>query len=317
MQRASQATDGELLAAVVAGDGEAFAAFYRRHLPAVVAFLLRETRDREATADLTAEVFAAVFLVARRFRARGAGSVRPWVLGIARNKLLESRRRGRIEDRARFLLARGGGAPDRPPAVGHGDVSLVLTASPAHPTAPVLDRTIQILRERLRSVFPDAEVTRTGGQIVVDVRNAPAGARSEVVPSGAPNAKVYVLRGPPALSGTDLTNPGSSSDPNTGIPDVTFDFTAAGRRAFKQLTAQVARRGARDSSAGEMLNQHFAIALDGQLLTVPFIDFKQYPDGINGDHGADIAGNLTSRSARDLAILLRFGPLPADFRAAG
>jgi RNA polymerase sigma-70 factor (ECF subfamily) len=105
MTRASEATDGELLAAVVAGDGQAFASFYRRHLPVVVAFLLRETGDREATADLSAEVFAAVFLVARRFRARGAGSARPWVLGIARNKLKESRRRGRIEDRARRRLA--------------------------------------------------------------------------------------------------------------------------------------------------------------------------------------------------------------------
>lgn len=94
-----------MLAAVVGGDGAAFATFYRRHLPAVVALLLRETRDREVTADLTAEVFAAVFLVARRFRARGAGSARPWVLGIARNKLLESRRRGRVEDRARRRLA--------------------------------------------------------------------------------------------------------------------------------------------------------------------------------------------------------------------
>jgi RNA polymerase sigma factor (sigma-70 family) len=105
MARASRATDGELLTAVVAGDGQAFASFYRRHLPVVVAYLLRETGDREATADVTAEVFAAVFLVARRFRARGAGSARPWVLGIARNKLRESRRRGRIEDRARRRLA--------------------------------------------------------------------------------------------------------------------------------------------------------------------------------------------------------------------
>jgi RNA polymerase sigma factor (sigma-70 family) len=104
MTRASQRSDGELLAAVVAGDGQAFASFYRRHLPVVVAFLLRETRDREATADLTAEVFAAVFLVARRFRARGEDSARPWVLGIARNKLRESRRRGRVEDRARRRL---------------------------------------------------------------------------------------------------------------------------------------------------------------------------------------------------------------------
>ena len=105
MPTEEQRTDGELLAAVVAGDGQAFSNFYRRHLPTVVAFLLRETADREATADLTAEVFAATFLFARRFRARGAGSARPWVLGIARNKLLESRRRGRVEDKARRRLA--------------------------------------------------------------------------------------------------------------------------------------------------------------------------------------------------------------------
>jgi RNA polymerase sigma factor (sigma-70 family) len=98
-------TDGELLAAAAAGDGAAFALFYRRHLPGVVGYLVRETGDREASADLAAEVFAAVFLVARRFRARGAGSAVPWVRGIAQNKLRESRRRGRVEDRARRRLA--------------------------------------------------------------------------------------------------------------------------------------------------------------------------------------------------------------------
>jgi RNA polymerase sigma factor (sigma-70 family) len=97
-------TDGELLAAAAAGDGGAFAVFYRRHLPAVVGFLLRETGDREASADLAAEVFAAVFLVARRYRPRGAGSAWPWVRGIAQNKLRESCRRGRVEDRARRRL---------------------------------------------------------------------------------------------------------------------------------------------------------------------------------------------------------------------
>jgi SecD/SecF fusion protein len=98
---------------------------------------------------------------------------------------------------------------------------------------------------------------------------------------------------------------------------VTFDFTVSGRRAFKALTAKVAHRGALISSLGQALNQHFAIALDERLLTVPFIDFKQYPDGINAGKGADIAGSLTPTSAKDLAILLRFGPLPAGFRAAG
>ncbi|HET6866495.1 MAG TPA: hypothetical protein VFH80_11315 [Solirubrobacteraceae bacterium] len=53
------------------------------------------------------------------------------------------------------------------------------------------------------------------------------------------------------------------------------------------------------------------------LSEVPFVDFKQYPDGINGDNGADVTGEETPQSARDLAVLLRVGPLPADFRAAG
>ena len=100
-----QRTDGELLAAVAARDGSAFSVFYRRHLPGVLGFLLGETGDREVAADLAAEVFAAVFLVAGRFRSREAGSAVPWVRGIAQNKLRESRRRGRVEDGARRRLA--------------------------------------------------------------------------------------------------------------------------------------------------------------------------------------------------------------------
>lgn len=100
-----QASDGDLLRSTRGGDGAAFATFYRRHLPRVVAFLLRETGDREASADLAAEVFAAVLVSARRYRPRDGGSAWPWVRGIALNKLRESRRRGRVEDRARRRLA--------------------------------------------------------------------------------------------------------------------------------------------------------------------------------------------------------------------
>jgi RNA polymerase sigma factor (sigma-70 family) len=101
----TQRSDGDLLSATVVGDGGAFAVFYHRHLSAVVGYLVRETRDRELAADLSAEVFAAVLISAGRFRARGDGSAAPWVRGIAQNKLLESQRRGRVEDRARRRLA--------------------------------------------------------------------------------------------------------------------------------------------------------------------------------------------------------------------
>ena len=98
-----QWSDSELLSAIAARDGAAFAMFYRRHLPAVLAFLLRETRDREAAADLASEVFAAVLLSASRYVEPGE-SATPWVIGIARNKLLMSFRRGRVEARARHRL---------------------------------------------------------------------------------------------------------------------------------------------------------------------------------------------------------------------
>jgi RNA polymerase sigma factor (sigma-70 family) len=69
----------------------------------VLAFLLRETRNRELAADLTAEVFAAVLVAAPRYRVEHPSAV-PWVLGIARNTLGASRRRGRVEDRVRTRL---------------------------------------------------------------------------------------------------------------------------------------------------------------------------------------------------------------------
>jgi RNA polymerase sigma factor (sigma-70 family) len=96
-------SDRELLSAIGARDGAAFSVFYRRHVAPVLAFLLRETGDPEAAGDLAAEVFAAVLLAAHRYRAEGA-SATPWVIGIARNKLLMSRRRGRVEARARRQL---------------------------------------------------------------------------------------------------------------------------------------------------------------------------------------------------------------------
>ncbi len=96
-------SDGALLRAIAQRDGAAFAVFYRRHVPAVLAFLMRETHDPETAADLAAEVFAAVLLAAGRYGEQSE-SATPWVVGIARNKLLMSFRRGRVEAKARRRL---------------------------------------------------------------------------------------------------------------------------------------------------------------------------------------------------------------------
>lgn len=95
--------DAELLAATARGDAEAFATFYRRHLSAVVAVCRAGTGSADATADLTAEVFAAALSAAGRYRPE-QDSALAWLRGIARNKLLDSRRRGRVEDATRRKL---------------------------------------------------------------------------------------------------------------------------------------------------------------------------------------------------------------------
>jgi RNA polymerase sigma-70 factor, ECF subfamily len=97
------AGDDELLAAIAARNPTAFTTFYRRHLPVTLAYLMGQTRDPELAADLAAEVFAAVLLGAARYQPQGP-SATPWVIGIARNKLLMSLRRGRIEAQARRRL---------------------------------------------------------------------------------------------------------------------------------------------------------------------------------------------------------------------
>lgn len=95
--------DAALLAGIARRNGAAFSIFYRRHLPAVLAYLMRETLDREQSADLAAEVFASVLLVAGSYVVEGRSAL-PWVIGIARNKLLMSWRHGRVEQRARVRL---------------------------------------------------------------------------------------------------------------------------------------------------------------------------------------------------------------------
>ncbi len=93
------ATDEELLAATP-GRPDAYAAFYRRHLGAVLALLLHRTRGRETTADLAAEVFAGALEGARDAEAPARG----WLFGIAHGALEESGRRGRVQDAARLRL---------------------------------------------------------------------------------------------------------------------------------------------------------------------------------------------------------------------
>ena len=94
-------SDEELLRS---DDPEAFGLFYDRHVRTLLGFFARRTGDPEAAADLTAETFASAIVARRRYVAGEAPAV-AWLFTIARRRLADYQRRGRVEDRARRSLA--------------------------------------------------------------------------------------------------------------------------------------------------------------------------------------------------------------------
>ncbi|WUH93803.1 RNA polymerase sigma factor [Streptomyces sp. NBC_00433] len=73
-------------------DPEAFEAFYREHVEAVLRYATRRTRDPHAAADLVAEVFLAAISAAAGYREE-LGSQIAWLHGIARKVAAAENRR--------------------------------------------------------------------------------------------------------------------------------------------------------------------------------------------------------------------------------
>src|SRR5215212_6498760 len=129
-----------------------------------------------------------------------------------------------------------------------------------------------------------------------------------------PPDRWWVIQDRPALSGTDIKNPEQNFDQQGGgQPIVTFDFTSKGRKAFQDITRTIAQRGSDNALPGAnpvASSQHFAIALDDELVSAPYINYQEDPDGIDGSTGAQISGGFTIQTAQDLAKILQIGALP-------
>jgi SecD/SecF fusion protein len=126
----------------------------------------------------------------------------------------------------------------------------------------------------------------------------------------------YVLNDHPVLTGSGITHPQQSFNEGSGgngEPNVTFGFTSSGKGIFERVTKEIAKRGQEAQLPGvpkEAALQHFAVALDGQLITVPSIDYTQYPEGIDASNGSQISGGFTITTAQELANELQSGALP-------
>jgi RNA polymerase sigma-70 factor (ECF subfamily) len=95
-------SDPELLAATPR-EPDAFGIFYRRHVEAVLGYLMVRTGRPDVSADLCAEVFARALERGASFDPR-RGPARAWLFVLAHSALVDSIRRGQVEDRARRRL---------------------------------------------------------------------------------------------------------------------------------------------------------------------------------------------------------------------
>ena len=106
--------------------------------------------------------------------------------------------------------------------------------------------------------------------------------------SASPNSW-YVLNDDPVLTGVGHHEPAGELRKRIGHgADVTFGFTSHGKSVFQRVTKEIAQRGQEAQLPGvtkEEALQHFAIVLDGQLITAPSIDFTKYPEGIDASQG--------------------------------
>jgi SecD/SecF fusion protein len=126
-------------------------------------------------------------------------------------------------------------------------------------------------------------------------------------------------RGIPEMTGEDLKLSGTRQDfdTTTNQPIVTMQFTDKGEDTFARITAEEARRGKIFTNlygGGEDVFQHFAIVLDREIQSTPYIDFRQNPNGIAGGNGAQITGIGSIKEAKDLALVLQTGALPVEFK---
>ncbi len=151
------------------------------------------------------------------------------------------------------------------------------------------------------------------GTVLVQAR--PVETSAGKITQQSPNS-YYVLNDDPVLNGSSITNPQQGFDEGaggTGAPNVNFGFTSKGKPIFERVTKEIAHRGQEAQLPGvpkEAALQHFAIALDGQLITAPSIDYTQYPEGIDSSQGSQISGGFTITSAQELADELQSGALP-------
>lgn len=108
---------------------------------------------------------------------------------------------------------------------------------------------------------------------------------------------VYLVARTPVVSGTDIRDASAGTKSDTGEPIINFYINPGPAKKFGEFT-EAHRKGGPDPA-------NLAIVLDNRVITAPEIRDRITDSGI-------IEGNLTPEEAKDKAMLLRSGALPAS-----
>lgn len=117
---------------------------------------------------------------------------------------------------------------------------------------------------------------------------------AELVGRGARNYKrLFVLEEEPFLTGEYLENAVAGRDPQFNQSQVQFELSRAGGRMFQRFS-------------GQHVGDYLAIVLDGEVMSAPVIR-----DRIGARGQIEMGAGTPLEEARDLALVLRAGSLPA------
>lgn len=143
-----------------------------------------------------------------------------------------------------------------------------------------------------------------------EVLALPAGyvlVREPADPNAGTAERFHLLFDRPGLTGKDLTGARQVFRSTLGNQEaaVSLQFTDAGGKKFQQITREEWQRGFLRKE-----RQTFAIVLDNELVSNPFIDYTRNDlrDGISG--GAEISGNMSTGEAKRLATNINSGAVP-------
>ncbi len=202
------------------------------------------------------------------------------------------------------------------PAKGQGPFYYLFSPAPGHPVVAGPEVTLAALRTDLENstvdpcgagAFPGTcQVVKVPKGLIIfkNVQQLPG------TKNGPTRTLWDIMQDRPALVGKDITSARQQFQQgalSSNEPIVTMSFTGDGRKAFANVTKDLATRGALRNEL-----QSFAIVLDGAIISNPTVDYQQYPTGIDGSNGAQIQGNFTVDSAKTLASQINSGAIPIN-----